>query len=286
MKTFSFIFLFIIFSLNFIFAYNCNSYSDDSLRAIGDVDGNKIIDKIDSGIIFELFLAGEYLVCADINKNGQLDDQDLNSLNLKLDSVPTKNYILTVQNASSPFGEISVTTSNSSGSLTNVNILISSPKSKEVYSMNNILLTVRDTNNKAKIWKYSLNGGEKVLFDNSKNIFLTAIDGENRLEIYAFVLENSSFVSKNVSFSVKSSAVNSDSDISSTGLSSELGSSVTDEEIANNLASNPLLAAPSLFSTSNLILISLVALFVIFIFIFLFFYFKRGSKNQEEASLV
>ena len=237
MKKFYFFILLFVFNINFVFAYNCDKYSDGSNRAIGDVDGNKIIDKEDNRIIFEFFLSDDYLVCADINQNGKLDEEDIKLIGSKLDIANDRTITLNSQpNSSYPFGEISsanitVYTGSSSSS---INIIISSPKDKEIYSMNNVLLTVRDTNSKAKIWKYSLNGEEKIQFDSSKNIFLTAPNGENNLSIFAYISENSGETSKKISFFVKSSGtiVNSQSN------SNNQTSIITEEQIVNNIVNS------------------------------------------------
>ena len=95
-----------------------------------------------------------------------------------------------------------------SGSSGSIKIEITSP-ANITYSYSSILLDVRDSNNRANYWRYSLNGGAKTNFDATANVNINARVGSNTLEVFASRYSSfSGETSKKVTFSVASSVVN------------------------------------------------------------------------------
>ena len=85
------------------------------------------------------------------------------------------------------------------GGGSSISIIISSPKNI-TYSANQILLQVKDSNNNANYWKYSLNGGTKTSFKSGD--YITAKQGSNYLTFFASKTATSSETSKTIVFSV------------------------------------------------------------------------------------
>lgn len=85
------------------------------------------------------------------------------------------------------------------GGSKNINLVIDSPKNI-TYSTTQIPLQVRDRNNLANYWRYSLNGGAKINF--TSGITITTKAGSNSLTVYASKTSTSSEEIKTVVFNV------------------------------------------------------------------------------------
>ncbi len=84
--------LILIFSFSaLVFAqtYNCEPYTDGSLRKMGDLDRNKVIDINDSRIFFEFMVNNSIISgdkgCLDADGNGIVDFEDNRILNQHID---------------------------------------------------------------------------------------------------------------------------------------------------------------------------------------------------------
>jgi hypothetical protein len=288
MKKISLFLLVFLFCFNFSLAYDCEKYSDGSNRAVGDVDGNKIINGEDVKIIFELFLTEDYLICADINQNGDLNEDDLNLIISNLEGSSRGLFDLEGEDLYS-FGELNSSTNlpsstdisnsssnvsktSSSSSSKNIYLIVSSPKEGGIYSINSVLLTARDSNQNADFWKYSLNNGENVSFDISKNNFIQSVEGENFLIVYA---SNENYeVSKKINFFVNSSS-KSESNLDLDEENSILNQNTSEvSEIIFDISSEK-------FGFTK-ILFLVIGVFVFFFLIFFLFNFFRKKSSESK----
>ncbi len=70
--------------------YECSNYADGSLRKIGDINKDKLVNNNDSLILFEILANASSIqgsnVCADVNKDGVITTNDFSQLSAAIDN--------------------------------------------------------------------------------------------------------------------------------------------------------------------------------------------------------
>lgn len=216
------IFFLIVFLISFISAVACTNIGEVSGTNYCDVDGTLEALKADNAVCLNDYecvaQACTEGVCqskySSIVKSGSELQKILNALK-GLECTPgetrcsDKVYLMCGntslwENKGNVDGKCGYTASIDGGGTKSINIVIDSPKNI-TYDTTQIPLQVRDRNNIANYWRYSLNGGIKTNF--TSGIAITAKTGSNSLVVYASKTSYSSEESKTIIFNVIASVV-------------------------------------------------------------------------------
>jgi len=99
-----FVLFIFIFSIGFVIAqgpYNCDNYEDESIRLLGDLNGDGLVDEDDTLAVFEIFLNPGLMegdnTCGDLNGDGNIDDSDFKIIDEGVQSGNTNFVVPTLE---------------------------------------------------------------------------------------------------------------------------------------------------------------------------------------------